>query len=120
MMLAGYHVGDDFRVLRIRNARLQNADYGGRALIDERTEPDGLAEHGRIAIQRGRPETIGQDDGARGLRTIVVRIQQPAEHGTQPHDLEIRPSHHPSLNRARFSEANQSKTYGGEIAERTQ
>ena len=51
MMRAGHDVGDDFGVLGIRDAWLQNADDGGRARINKRIEPDGSADHGGIAVE---------------------------------------------------------------------
>jgi hypothetical protein len=66
-------------VLRIRNARLQNTHDDGASGIDEGTEPHSLADDGRITVQSCRPETIGQDDGAGGLRTVVARVQQSAK-----------------------------------------
>jgi hypothetical protein len=94
-------------VLRIRNARLQNTHDDGASGIDEGTEPHSLADDGRITVQSCRPETIGQDDGAGGLRTVVARVQQSAKHGAQSYRLEIRSSNDSDLDRARLSKSHQ-------------
>src|SRR5260370_1070052 len=111
MMRAGDDVGDDLRVLGIGDAWLQNADDGGRARIDERSQAESLAEHRGIAVQGCRPETIRQYSDAGSLRAIIVRIQQAAEYGAQSHHLEVRASDHAGANRARFAESDHRETY---------
>src|SRR5580698_9675677 len=117
MMRAGYDVGDNFSVLRIRNAWLQNAHHGGWARIDERIESDFLADHGGIALERGGPKTIRQYHRPGRIRTVVLRIEQPAEHRAQTHHLEVRSPHHPGLNRARFTQPQHGEPNRGEITE---
>ena len=53
---AGHDVRDDLRVGRIGHRRLEHADDRRGA----RTEPDRLADHGRIAVERRRPEPVGE------------------------------------------------------------
>ncbi len=120
MMRAGDDVGDDLGVLRIRDARLQNTHHRGRARIEERTEADCFAEHRRIALQRRRPESIGQDHRAGGIGAVILRIQQPAEDRTQPHGLEIGAAHHAGRHCARLSQSGHGEAERGEIAERGQ
>src|ERR1700733_11431815 len=95
MVRAGYDVGDNFRVLRVGDARLQNSHHGGWARVDKRIQADLLADYRGIAFERGGPETIRQYYGAGGIGTIIVRVQKPAQHRAQPHHLEIRSSHYP-------------------------
>ena len=114
VMRAGHHVRDDLGVGRIRDRWLEDADHGGGA----RTEADGLADHGRVAVERGGPEPVREDRRARRLGTIVVRVQQTAEHGAQAHHVEERPAddarfHHAGL----AAETNHREVDRGEVAE---
>src|SRR2546427_4871135 len=70
MMRAGHHVGDDLGIRRIRYRRFQHADDSGRA----RAEPDRFAENGRIAVEPGLPETVGQHGRAGGLDRKSTRL----------------------------------------------
>ena len=65
-MGAGNHVGDDFRVGRIRHGRFQDANNGGGAGV----EANVFADDGGIAVQHRGPETIGEYDGAGGVRIL--------------------------------------------------
>ena len=60
MMRTRHHVRDDFRVGRVRHRRFEHADDRGGV----RTDTDRASDHGRIALERGRPEAVGQDRGA--------------------------------------------------------
>src|SRR5262245_19935899 len=71
MVRAGDDVGDDFGVLRIRDAGLEHTDYR-RNSIAKAAESNCFAEDRRITVERGRPETIGENSNAFGLRSIVV------------------------------------------------
>ena len=84
-MRAGHDIGDDLGFRRIRQRRLEHAHDRSRA----RPEPDGFADHRGIAFKRRRPEAMSQDRRAGGVRPIVARSEQTAEHRMQPHDLEI-------------------------------
>src|ERR1700693_1157989 len=99
MMRAGDDVGDYFGFGRIWNGRFQYSDDGGRS----RAEPETFAEHGWIALESGRPESISQHRRAGGVRTVVMCIEQPAEHWVQPHDLEIRPADDTGADLARLA-----------------
>src|ERR1700694_63752 len=89
-------------------------DVGGA--LPKAAEPDGLADHRGIAPEHCRPESIGQDHGASGLRTIVLRAKQPAEHWVQPHDLEIRSADDPRADLTWFAKADHGKADRGNIA----
>ena len=52
MMRAGDDVGDDLGFHGIGHGRLKNADDGGGARALEAFEPDGLADHAGIGVQR--------------------------------------------------------------------
>ena len=116
MMRAGHHVGDDLGLRRIRYRRFQHADDGGRA----RAEPDSFAENGRIAVEPGLPETIGQHGRAGGVRAIVSRVEQSAEYCVQPHHLEIRSADHAGAHLARLAQTDHGESDGREVAERGQ
>ena len=93
MMRTGHHIDQDLGLRRILHRRLQHTDDGGSTRI----EPNGPADHGRIALQRVLPETISQHTGAGSIRTIVVLIKQPSQHGAQAHHLEVRAVDHAGL-----------------------
>ena len=115
VMRAGHHVRDDLRLGRIGQRRLEDADHGGGA----RTESDRLANHPRVAVECGAPETVCKDRRTRRLGTVVGGVQQAAEHRPEPHDLEERPvddagRHHTRLG----AESDHREVSRGEIAER--
>ena len=115
-MRAGHHVGDDLGLRRIRYRRFQHADDSGRA----RAEPDRFAENGRIAVEPGLPETVGQHGRAGGVGAIVPRVEQSAKHWVQPHHLEIRSADDAGTHLARLAKADHGEADGGEVAERAQ
>ena len=80
-------------------------------------EADGLADHGGIALERRRPETIGEHDGAGGVRAVVAHVEQTAEHGMQAHHLEIGAADHAGANLARLAEADHGEADRREVAE---
>ena len=113
-MRARHHVRDDLGVRRIGDRWLEDADHRGGA----RTEADGLADHGRVAVERGRPEPVREDRRARRLGTIVLRVQQAAEHRAKAHHLEERPVDDARLDHAGLvAEANHREVHGRKIAE---
>src|ERR1700740_165873 len=81
MVRAGDDVGDDFGFGWIGYGWVENADDGGgaRAAGVAGIEFDSLADDGRIAVEGGGPETIGQDDGTCGVGGVIVRVEQAAE-----------------------------------------
>src|SRR4030095_13502300 len=68
----------------------EDTDSGG----DRWSEPDRLADHRRIAVERGGPEPVGKYRHARRLRTIVVRVEQAAEYGAKAPHGEARAADH--------------------------
>src|SRR5215468_10988426 len=109
-MGTGNDVGDDLSLLRVRNTRLQNAYDGGRTRIPGGAKSNSLADNGRIAVQCCRPETICQDDGSRGVRAVIVCIEQAAKRGPQPHGLEIGSADDSRPNGTRLSEADKCES----------
>ena len=90
-------------------------------MVAERVaEPDGLAEHRRIALERRRPEAIGQHHRAGGARAVVAHVEQPAQHRVQSHHLEVRSADDARAHLARLAQADHGEADGGEIAERAQ
>ena len=81
VMRAGHHVRDDLGVGRIRHRRLEHADHR-RA---PGAELNRLADHRRIAVERLRPEAIGQDRHAGGLEAFVRWLDQAADDRPQAH-----------------------------------
>ena len=114
MMRTGHHIDQDLGLRRILHRRLQHADDGGRARI----KPYGPADHGRIALQRVLPETIGQHAGAGSVGTIVVLIEQPAQHRAQSHHLEIGSVDYSGAHLARLAQPYHGEADGGELAKR--
>ncbi len=107
MMRTGNNIGNDLGFRGIRNRRFQHTDdrCHARARGITRIELHGLADHGRILFHDRRPETIRQDYRARGLWTVIVRVEQAAEHRVQSHDLEIRSVHHAGADLSRLAES---------------
>jgi len=112
-MRAADHVGDDLGFHRVGKGRLEHADDGGGASA----EPDGFAEHRGIAVERGGPEAIGQDQGGGSVGTIVGRAEETAENRAEAHDLEIGSADHSGADFAGLAEANEGEGEGREIAE---
>ena len=73
-MRAGDHVGDDFGILRIWDARFEDANDCRRAITDA-TEANGFADDRRILVKSGRPETVGENDDAGSFRTVVLTVR---------------------------------------------
>ncbi len=114
VMRAGHDVRDEFGLGRIRHRGLEHAHHRRSA----RTEPDGLADHAGIAVQRGGPEPVGEHRSARRFRTIVLRVEQAAEHRAKPHHVEIRAADHTSPYDARLAaETDHRELDRGEVAE---
>ncbi len=115
VMRAGHDIGDDLGVGRIGHGRLEHTDHCGGAW----TETNGLADDGRIAVERSRPVPVGEDGRARGLRAVVGGVQQAAKHGAKAHDLEERPANHARLHDPGLaSKTNHGEVDRGEITER--
>src|ERR1700722_8942808 len=110
MMRAGDDVGDDFGILRIWDARLEDAnDY--RGAITDTTEANGFAYDRRILVKSGGPETVGENDDAGSLGTVVLRPNEAAKHGTKAHHVEICASDDAAANRTRLTEADHGEIH---------
>src|SRR5207247_8973107 len=81
MMRAGHNVGNDFGICRILDRGFEDADDSGRSIAEAAAEAKDLTDDGRIALERARPEMIGQDDDTRGLRTVVFPADQAPQDG---------------------------------------
>src|ERR1700674_654515 len=119
MMRAGDDVRNNFGILRIRDARFEDANDGRRAITDA-TEANGFAENRRILVKSGRPETVGENDDAGSLRTVVLGADEATEHGMKAHDVKIRAADNATLNGTRLTEADHGEVHGGEVAKRAQ
>src|SRR5580658_1718664 len=110
MVRAGHDIRDDLGVGRIRDGRLEHA-YDGGASRPHGTAPEAhsFAEDARVAMKGGGPETIGQNDDAVRFRTIVLRADESAEDGMQPHHFKIFAVDYARLNFARISQTNHGK-----------
>ena len=118
MVRAGDDVGDDFSFGWVRHGGFEDADDGGGAGAARIAgiEFDGLADDGRIAVERGGPEAIGEDDGAGGVGAVIVRVEQAAEDGMQSHDVEVGAVHDAAADFAGFAESNHAEADGREVA----
>src|SRR5260370_13924983 len=119
MMRAGDHIGDDFGILRIWDARFEDANDCRRA-ITKAAEANGFAEDRGVLVKSGRPETISENDDAGSLRTVVLRPNQATEHAMKAHHVEKRATDHTASNLTRLTDAYHSEIYGGGIAKRAQ
>ena len=81
---------------------------------------NGFADHRRIFVKSGRPETIGENDDAGSFGAVVLRSDETAEDRVKAHDIEVVAADDASLNFARLTEADHGEADGGEIAERAQ
>ncbi len=114
VMRARHDVRDDLGLRRIRHRWLDDA-HDRCGAIAESYRP---ADDGRIALPRGRPEAVCQHRRARGLRAIVGRTEQPAQHRPEPHHLEVRAADDTGAYDAGLAEADHRELDDGEVAER--
>src|SRR5215470_6669143 len=118
---AGDDIGDDFGVLRICDAGLEDADDGRRPIAkDTAIKANGFAEDRRIFLKRGRPETIGENDGSGSVGAVVLRSDETTEDRVKPHNIEVVAANDAGLNFARLTQADHGETDGREITERAQ
>jgi len=115
MMRTSDDVGDDFGILGIWDARLEDADDGCRPVLGA-AEANGFAEDRRILVKGGRPEAVRENHDAVSFRTVVLRSDEPAEHGMKAHHLEIVAADNATLNGTRLTEADHGEVHGGEVA----
>src|SRR5580704_14857298 len=115
MMRAGDDVGNNFGILRIWDARLEDANDCRRSITDA-TQPYRLSQDRRILVKSGCPETVGEKHDAGSLGTVVLRPNEATEHGMKAHHLEIVASDDAALNGTRLTEADHGEVHGGEVA----
>jgi hypothetical protein len=109
------HVGEELGLGRIGHARLEDADHGRRG----RAQLDAAADDGRIAMERRGPERVREHGHVGRLTPVIGSVQEPAEHGAKPHDLEERPVDHARGDEAGLpARADQREVHRGEVAER--
>src|SRR6266851_9048734 len=89
MMGAGNNVGNDFGIRGIGDRGFEDANDSGRSIAEAAAEANSLTDDEGIALESGRPETIGQDDDASGFRTVVLRADETAEDGMKAHHVKI-------------------------------
>ena len=85
--------------------------------IANAAEADRLAQHVGILFKNGRPETIGENDDAGGVGTIVLRANQAAENRMEAHHVEVGAAYHAALNFAGLAKADHGEADLREIAE---
>src|SRR5438445_11208911 len=103
---AGHHVGNNLGLLRIGDARLEHADYGGSSITHgPAAEAHGLTDHRGIFSESGCPEAVGENDDAGGLGSVVLRADETAEDRMEAHHVKERPANHAALNFARLTES---------------
>src|SRR5262245_24253469 len=101
MMRTAGDIRDDLGLLRVRDGWLEHANDRARAITLHAAKLNLLANHGRIFSQRVRPETIRENNDARGLGTIILRSDQASKHRTQSHHVEIGPVDHTAVDLTR-------------------
>src|SRR5262245_7146920 len=114
MRTAGY-IRDDLGLLRVWDGRLEDAYDRACAITLHATKLNRLANNRRIFPERVRPETIGKNNDAGSLGTIILRPNQASEHWTQPHHIEVRPVDHAAIDFARLAQPEDSEGDGGEV-----
>src|SRR5713226_1296979 len=117
MMGAGDNVGNDFSIGGILDRGFEDPDDSGRSIAEAAAEAKGFTDDGRIALESARPEPIGQDGDASGLRTIVLRADETAEDGMEAHHVKIGAVNDAGANFPGFAEADHGETDRGELAE---
>ena len=113
VMRARDHVGDDFRILGVRDTGFEDADDGARAIAHRSAaEPDRFANDRRIFRKTGRPEAIRENHDAGSLGTIVLRPDEMAEDRMQAHDFEVVAANDAGLNDSGLPQADHGEFDG--------
>src|SRR5262245_50607915 len=117
MMRTAGHIRDDLGFLRVRDAWLEHADDRTGAITFNAAKLNGFANNRGIFRERVRPETISENDDAGSLGTVILRSDQAAEHGAQPHHIEIGPVDHAAIDFARLTQSENGESDGREVTE---
>src|SRR5882762_4737643 len=120
MMGAGNNVGNDFGIRGVGDRGFEDADDRGRSIAETAAKAKGLTDDRGIALESGRPETIGQDDDAIGFRAVILRADETAEDGMEADHLKIGAVNDAGANFPGLAEADHGETDGGELAKRTE
>src|SRR5579864_173203 len=119
MVRAGDDVSDDFRVLRVRNARLEHANYGCGATA-KAVEANGFSDDRLVLLEGGGPETICENENPCCIRPIILWSNEPAQHRMQAHNVEIRATNDACIHFARLAQPDHGKTDRGEVSDGAQ
>src|SRR5260370_13207843 len=100
----GDDVGDNFGFLRIGDAGFEDADDGAVPIAHRpAAKPEGFADDGRILPKSGCPETIGENNDAGSVGTVILRSDETPEDRVEAHDIEERAVDDASLHYARLA-----------------
>src|SRR5215831_17956789 len=117
MVRARHNVSDDLGVRWVRDGRLEHTDdRSGSRSYRPASQTHRLTEHIWVAMQRGRPEAISQDDDAGRVRPVVLRPDQTAQRRLEPHHVEIGPAYNAGLDCARLTQTDHRETDRREVA----
>src|SRR5215471_4107848 len=119
MMWAGDDVGDDFGVLRIRDAGLEHTDYRCNS-IAKAAELNSLTEDRRIFVERVCPETIGENRNACCLGAVVLRTNKAPKHRMKTHHIKVGSADHARADFAGLAQPDHRETDHREVAEFTE
>src|ERR1700747_1463515 len=110
MMWAGDNVGNDFCTGGILDRGFEDADDRGSSVAEAAPKAKDLTDDRRIALDRGRPEPVGQDDHAGGFGPIVLRADETAEDRMEAHHVKIGAVNDSGANFPGLAEADHGET----------
>src|SRR3954453_2014002 len=111
MVWAGYNIGYDFGIFRIGHTGLEYPDHR-RGPIAKAAQTNRFSQDGWIFLKGGRPESIGQNDHASSVGTIILRSDQTAKHGMKSHHIEVRASYYSGLHLTWLAQSDHGETDG--------
>src|SRR5215467_5690115 len=90
VMGARDHVGDDFGICGVWDGGFENTDDRARPITQEPAiQTHRLAEDGGILLESRSPKTIGQNDDAGRIGTVILRSDEAPENGMEAYDFEV-------------------------------
>src|SRR5579863_8965168 len=116
MVRTGDNVGDDFSIRGIGDGGFEDTDHRGGPIAKAAAETKGLPYNGRVALKRGGPEMIGQDDDSSGFGTVVLRADETPKDRTESDHIKIGTVNDAGANFPWFSEADHRETNCGELS----